>query len=167
MQKSQQTSAARLGLLGLAALLVTAGIGVRAEEPLARREAPAKPAPASVEAIPAAVKPAAPRLAGGLRVSIDPETGSLIALPPAKARTLELSPALRQAFSTSSEGLVEEALPDGTFRARLEGRFMSATFAAIGEDGTARVGHSLQAVTAPPATAAAEAGEKEAVDEAP
>ncbi len=172
MQQVQQTSAARLARLGLVALLAAAGLGAAAEEPLVCREAPAEPQ-AGNEAAPfettafASALAARPRLAPAPRALVDARTGSLVAPTPAKARNLELSPALRQAFSTSSEGLTEVRLPYGTVKVNLEGRFMSATFATLAADGAVRIGHSLE-MTAPPSQAPETAtDERSATDETP
>ncbi len=172
MQQEQQTTAARLARLGLVALLAAAGLRAAAEEPLVCREASAE-AQAGHEAAPfettafASTLAAQPRPAAGLRAFVDPRTGSLVVPTPAKARNLELSPALRQAFSTSSEGLTEVTLPGGTVKVHLEGRFMSATFATIGEDATVRVSHGLGATATPPQAAEAETSERSATDESP
>jgi hypothetical protein len=65
-------------------------------------------------------------------VSIDQTRGSFEGNP-------ELSPEIRSALgeliNTSSEGLVEEKLADGTVLVDLKGRFQSAVVATIGADG--------------------------------
>ncbi len=169
MPRKQQTSGARLARLGLVALLAAGSVGVAAEEPpLCRAEEAPAPVTEATRATPAtSALPDRARLASGLRAFVDPQTRALVVPPPSKVRALELSPALQQAFSTSSAGLVEVRLPDGTVKVNLEGRFMSATFATIGEDGTVRIGHSLDTATAPREASEAETGERSVTDETP
>ncbi|MCP4571614.1 MAG: hypothetical protein GY838_04620 [bacterium] len=67
-----------------------------------------------------------------MRVSIDPETGELVhATATDKAADLQLQQMLRR----DDDGLVEVIHPDGSASIDLEGRFMSASVARIGEDG--------------------------------
>jgi hypothetical protein len=47
-------------------------------------------------------------------------------------------PGLAAALSTSDEGLVEEALPEGGVRVRLEGRFRNVLFATVSPGGIER-----------------------------
>ena len=68
-------------------------------------------------------------------VYLDPETGQLTTgTEPAEA-VLELNPALENALSQSSEGLVPEYHADGSVSLDLQGRFQSASIARIGKDG--------------------------------
>ncbi len=167
MREKQQTSVARLICLGLVTLL--AGIGVTADEPAVRRQVTASSvdqAPAIAPELILVESDPTYNLAGGLRAYVDPQTGALV-VPPAKDRALELSPALSRAFSTSDEGLVEVILPDGTAMVRLGGRFMSATFATVGEDGKVRVGHDLASLAAAEQVAEAEIREGSTIDEKP
>lgn len=66
---------------------------------------------------------------------VDPVTGRFVPTPPA-GTVLPLSKELRDAMSTSHEGLTEEPLPGGGFKLDLRGRFQSATVATVGADGT-------------------------------
>ena len=168
MQTRPYAALARFSI-ALLALGVWTGsaVGLEAQEPAACQETVAAPtqdaSPAESEATPGVTfSPDRPRLAGGLRAHVDPMTGSLVA-PPAGAPALELSPDLLQAFSTSGDGLVEVALPDGTVRVRLDGRFMSATVATIDADGQVRIGHGLPVAAPAPATEAV--AEEECTDE--
>ncbi len=82
-----------------------------------------------------------PVTASRQRAHLDPETGTLM-VPPAKLRTIQLSPELEQALSASHEGLVEVALPDGTVVLNLQGRFTSMLFATLGQDGETETRHA-------------------------
>ncbi len=145
MRQKQLTCFARFTHLSLVALLVSIG-GVKADEPAVCPATASSAEPASAaspEVLPIESHSSySPGFTGGLRVHVDPQTGTLVA-PPAKHRALELSPAMRRALSTSDQGLVEVMRPDGGVMVRLEGRFMSATYATIGDDGKVRVGHGL------------------------
>lgn len=68
----------------------------------------------------------------GMIVSIDPERGSINENPQISR---EMAEALSRMVNTSSEGLEEQRLPDGTVIVDLQGRFQSAVVATIGPDG--------------------------------
>ena len=59
------------------------------------------------------------------------------------SRTEEMlqDPELVHAFSTSADGLVEEALPGGGFRVHLDGRFRQVVVARLDGSGSLSVGH--------------------------
>ena len=67
---------------------------------------------------------------GGMRAYVDPKTGELLPAPPAPAK-----PAVPQAASRSSVGLVEEVAPGGGSMVRLQGRFQSPMVATSSVDG--------------------------------
>ena len=87
---------------------------------------------------------AAPGRAGQW-INVDPQTGKRIA-GPAPAAAMALPPA----FSTSHQGLVEQAAPGGGVMIDLQGRFRSAATGTVGTDGKAVVD------CVPPGTAARE-----------
>lgn len=80
---------------------------------------------------------------GGYVVQIEPGRG-----PVEGTQTLsqEMREALQRLVSTSSEGLKEVTLSDGTVLVDLQGRFKSATVVTIGPDGKLKT----QCVTTPP-----------------
>lgn len=127
----KRTAIPLLSLPLLALALLTGGPG----SALATGEAdpPATAAPAELKV---------PAGAAGLSVAKDPETGRLMPLPPDQLREL-LSRDVRQATSSSHEGLVETAAPGGGVMVDLRGRFQSAFGAEIGPDGklTTHCGH--------------------------
>ncbi len=166
MQRRQGTVSAHIPI-GLALLaLAVATSGVMAEESATCHDIAATQVDAasasSSESEPSSSTDR-PRLAGGFRAHVDPLTGSLVTPPPAALR-LQLSPDLQQAFSTSADGLVEVALPNGGVMVRLDGRFMSATVATVGADGQVRIGHGLPVAAAPAPETATGAGEENADD---
>jgi hypothetical protein len=87
---------------------------------------------------------AAPGRAGQW-IKVDPQTGARVA-PSAPTAAMALVPA----FSTSHQGLVEEAAPGGGVMIDLQGRFRSAATGTVGTDGKAIVD------CVPPGTAARE-----------
>jgi hypothetical protein len=87
---------------------------------------------------------AAPARAGQW-IKVDPQTGARVA-PSGPAASLALVPA----FSTSHQGLVEQAAPGGGVTVDLKGRFRSAATATLGTDGKPVVD------CVPPGTAARE-----------
>lgn len=68
----------------------------------------------------------------GMVVSIDPSRGTIDSNPQLSD---EMRDALERMVNTSSEGLVEQRLADGTVLVDLQGRFQSAMVATIGPDG--------------------------------
>jgi DNA-binding protein YbaB len=93
----------------------------------------------SIEQRPASVGAAAAAPGeAGMRVSIDPETGELA--PATAAQQKALDQEMQQMLSRSSEGLVEEVLPNGAVQVHLQGRFQSASVAVIDETGTLHTG---------------------------
>ena len=70
--------------------------------------------------------------AAAMRASIDPETGMLSVNP---TRVESSSKMLETALSRSSDGLVQETMPNGTVRMNLQGRFMSASVARLDAQG--------------------------------
>jgi hypothetical protein len=77
-----------------------------------------------------------------IRVYTDPETGK-ITKPPADAPPAELSPKLKEAFSTSSKGLVEtqSPTPGGGVMIDLKGRFRSPLTATRDSEGKLSIQH--------------------------
>ena len=66
----------------------------------------------------------------GQRIQIDPQTGARVR-PSAPTAAIPPNPA----FSTSHQGLVEQAAPGGGVMVDLQGRFRSAATATTGPDG--------------------------------
>ena len=78
----------------------------------------------------------------GMRVYIDPKTGEFTKPPPGVAPT-EVSPSLKDALSTSSEGLVEtpSPAPGGGVMIDLQGRFRSPLTATRDAEGKLKIQH--------------------------
>jgi hypothetical protein len=68
-----------------------------------------------------------------------------------------LDPELAEALSTSSEGLVVEYRPDGSFHVDLQGRFRQAMFARVDAAGKVTVDHVIPLQAWSPASGAAAA----------
>jgi hypothetical protein len=79
----------------------------------------------------------------GMIVYIDPSTGAVLSAPAPGAQPLRLTPAERNALSTSHAGLVQvpSSVPGGGVKLDLQGRFQSPFIAVVGADGTATVRH--------------------------
>jgi len=114
----------------LASLLVVSGLALAAHagEPL--------PAPA------AGAAPAAP----GMTIHIDPKTGAIVDEPAPGTVPLPLTPQLRNALSTSHQGLVEEVspVPGGGVKLDLQGRFHNPLAVTIDGEGKVRMQHLHQ-----------------------
>ena len=84
-----------------------------------------------------------PEAAAGMIVYIDPSTGEVLSGPAPGAQPLQLSPAERNALSTSHQGLVQvpSTVPGGGVKLDLRGRFQSPLIAVVAADGTANVHH--------------------------
>ncbi len=112
--------------LALAAAAAGAGASDAAETPslqqMSRPTAPAADAPHAHS--------------GAGLIAVLPAAG---APPDANLRLAD--PDLATAFSTSSEGLFEEVLPDGSVRVSLQGRFQSVLFATVAPGGGVRTSH--------------------------
>ena len=81
--------------------------------------------------------------ASGLMIYVDPHTGAILkGLAPGTV-PLQLSPELRNALSTSHDGLVEvpSPLPGGGVKLDLRGRFQSPLFVTIDATGNAKILH--------------------------
>jgi hypothetical protein len=89
--------------------------------------------PATNAATSSAPDAAAPARAGQW-IHVDPQTGQRIP-PPAGRAAVAVDPA----FSSSHQGLVEEAAPGGGVMIDLQGRFRSAATATIERDGKAHL----------------------------
>jgi hypothetical protein len=79
----------------------------------------------------------------GMKVYIDPQTGEFVSEPPPNAGPLELSPAERNAFSSSHQGLIQVpgAVPGGGVKLDLQGRFQSPLTATVAPDGRVLIEH--------------------------
>ena len=79
----------------------------------------------------------------GMIVYIDPATGAVLSEPAPGTEPLQLSPAARNAMSTSDSGLVQvpSSVPGGGVMVDLRGRFQSPFIAVVGADGKATVRH--------------------------
>lgn len=128
-KSSRQTVWIISTILGISAAPSLSPIFVHAQE---------VPVPESTVSQPAqALQPSSPGSAG-MRIYIDPDTGE-IGRPPAGSRAGVLEPA----FSTSSQGLVEEPSPESGIMVDLQGRFRSPLMATIGPDGKLSIGHHI------------------------
>ena len=79
---------------------------------------------------------------GGYRAFVDPATGRLVSPTPEQARQpLPLSAEEENAFSTSDQGLYQEQLPGGGYKANLQGRFRSSVFATVDPAGGVTINH--------------------------
>ncbi len=92
------------------------------------------PAPAGVTA------PAAP----GMMIYVDPTTGAIVKEPAPGTVPLTLTPELRNALSTSHQGLVEEVspIPGGGIKLDLQGRFQNPLMVTIDGEGRVRMQHA-------------------------
>jgi hypothetical protein len=122
----------------LAVLLgVTACILVMARPAVSGEADPSVPGQAKTGSNSAAVPDA------GLKIYIDPQTGAIRRDPAPGTVPLELSPELKDAFSTSHEGLTEvpSTVPGGGFKLDLKGRFQSPLVGTIDADGKLKMQH--------------------------
>lgn len=87
-----------------------------------------------------------PVMQGGMVIYIDPKTGALLQEPAPGAVMMEFSPAMRNAMSTSSEGLVEREspVPGGGMIVDLQGRFQSPLIATVDADGKVKMHHPTE-----------------------
>ena len=84
----------------------------------------------------------------GMLIYIDPQTGQLLKGPAPGSIPLQLSPSLRNALSTSHQGLVAvpSSVPGGGVKVDLQGRFLSPLITTI--DANGKVGfHHLEDAT--------------------
>jgi hypothetical protein len=90
-----------------------------------------------------AEKPAAVSSAPGMTVYIDQRTGALLPGPTPDTVPLQLTPEIRNALSTSDQGLVEvpSLEPGGGFKVNLQGRFQSPLFAITDANGKVKIQH--------------------------
>jgi hypothetical protein len=91
---------------------------------------------------PAATAPAAP----GMTIHVDPNTGAIVKEPAPGTVPLPLTPQLRNALSTSHQGLVEEMspVPGGGVKLDLQGRFQNPLMVTIDGEGKVRMQHLQQ-----------------------
>lgn len=126
MQHDRAITPLLAGVLCLAASAASAQLKPQASKQADQTAAsPAKP---SNEAT------TVPNGQSGAIVVRDQTTGALRVPNDEEARAMAKS--IEPLFNTSSEGLVEEALPNGGFKMDLQGRFQSATIARRNSDGT-------------------------------
>ena len=117
-------------ILLLAAVMLSAAL-LAGDEARSTGGDPPAPAPSTAPGE-SGVLPVAPAGAAGMTVYKDPDTGRLMPVPPAELREL-LSEDLRQATSTSHEGLVQTAAPGGGVMIDLQGRFQNAMWASVAD----------------------------------
>jgi len=117
---------------------------------------PAAAAPPE-QAVAQAPAEAAPAVGvAGMVAFIDPETGRLSSTP-TEAQRAELRAMLADRMNDSYEGLVEVAMPDGSYMIDLQGRFQDLAVVLVAPDGTRHfecVNSVPQASGAPPAAVA-------------
>jgi hypothetical protein len=127
--------------------LLTSLLGVAACSVVAMR--PAFPGEATGSGTSVAQPPAekpVPEGAAGMKIYIDPQTGAIRPDPAPGTAPLELTPQLRDAFSTSHQGLseVQSSVPGGGFKLDLQGRFQSPLVVTIDADGKVKMQHPGQ-----------------------
>jgi hypothetical protein len=122
---------------------VIACFAASAQSGLAEESKPSMAAPARADVAPSKAAP-------GMNVYIDPQTGAFLSEPAPGAPPLELSPAERDALSTSHQGLVEvpSPVPGGGVKLDLQGRFQSPLMGTVGPDGNVTMQH--QQLDVPP-----------------
>jgi hypothetical protein len=78
-----------------------------------------------------------------MMIYVDPQTGALRKEAAPGTVPLQLTPELRNAISTSHQGLVEvpSPVPDGGVTVDLQGRFQSPLFATIDANGQIKIRH--------------------------
>lgn len=134
-------------LLGL--LVAGAGFAVAAqpafpgEGPSVPSEQPRTGAGASSGPPPAEKPATGPEGVSGMTIHIDPRTGALLKEPAPGTVPLQLTPQLKNALSTSHQGLVEtpSSVPGGGVKVDLQGRFQSPVFATIDANGKLKIQH--------------------------
>jgi hypothetical protein len=119
--------------------------------PRAHATTPARPAHATAGQ-PASAAPAA----AGMVISIDPETGALVA--PTAEQMLRLTPAERTGLMRTAEGLTQVRLPGGGVMVDLQGRFLEFSVVQLDLEGRPRLhcvddAGTLRALLAPCAPA--------------
>jgi hypothetical protein len=122
--------------------LLTSLLGVAACFAMTAR--PAFPQEGASVPQPSAGKPAAaPTGASGMTVYIDPRTGAILKEPAPGTLPLQLTPQLRDALSTSHQGLVEvpSPVPGGGVKVDLQGRFQSPLVVTIDPEGKIKTQH--------------------------
>ena len=88
-------------------------------------------------------KPGAVPAGAPMVIYVDPQTGALLKEPAPGSVPLQLTPQLRNAFSTSHQGLVETPIstPGGGVKVDLQGRFRSPLIATTDASGKVRIQH--------------------------
>lgn len=114
---------------------VAACFAMLAQPTFAADGASPEPGPPAAPAANAAQSSPAPE--AGMKIYVDPRTGAILSEPAPGTAPLELSPAERNAFSTSSEGLVQvpNLVPGGGIKLDLQGRFQSPIVGTAGSGG--------------------------------
>ena len=90
-----------------------------------------------------AEKAAVPEGAAGMTIYIDPTTGAILKEPAPGAVPVQLTPELRNALSTSQQGLVEVpgTTPGGGVKVDLQRRFQSPLVVTIDANGKVKMQH--------------------------
>jgi hypothetical protein len=88
-------------------------------------------------------QPAVTDGAAGMTIYIDPQTGAILKEPAPGTVPLQLTPQLRNALSTSHQGLAEtpSAVPGGGIKLDLQGRFQNPLFVTIDAAGKLKMQH--------------------------
>ena len=99
-----------------------------------------------VSAAPLTAEPpssAVPGVVAGMTIHVDPKTGAILKEPAPGSVPLQLTPQLRNALSTSHQGLVEAPadVPGGGVKLDLQGRFQSPAIVTTDPDGKVRMQH--------------------------
>jgi hypothetical protein len=142
--RKQVTRALKRSLLGVGAGLIVAVHPAFPEESQSVLSGQPQTGSGTSAPQPPAEKPAAvPEGASGMIIYINPQTGELRKDPAPGTVPLQLSPAERNAFSTSHQGLVEapSSVPGGGVKLDLQGRFRSPLAVTIDPDGKVKMHH--------------------------
>ena len=134
----------------LTSLLVTGACFAVAAQPVSPSES--QPAPSGqTETEPGAGLPqqlagesaAVLSSASGMVIHIDPQTGAVRNTPAPGTVSVQLTPKLQNALSTSHQGLTEiqNSVPGGGVKVDLQGRFQSPLVATIDANGQLKVQH--------------------------
>ena len=127
------------GLLAAAACACAGAAPAMAED---RAPTPARPTPSADPGL-AREPVAAPSLASGLLIHIDPQTGTILKEAAPGSVPLQLTPGLRDALDTSHQGLVEVqgTRPGSGVKVHLQGRFRNPLVATTDASGKVTIQH--------------------------
>ena len=131
---------------GLMVGLLAAGTLAAAAQPaLPGEDQPVSSGQTQAASGPSAEQPPAVSIGGapGMTIYIDPKTGAILKEPAPGSVPLQLTPELRNALSTSHQGLVEvpSSVAGGGVKLDLQGRFQNPLIVTIDADGKIKMQH--------------------------